>query len=59
VLINENIKNECKSSAQNTLLSVKSDSDSKKHLLVIVGDIVTQEDVQAKLKTSLTRILMV
>jgi len=38
VLINNNIKNKYKSSAQNTLLSVKNDSDSEKHLLVIVGD---------------------
>jgi len=38
VLINNNKKNKCKSSAQNTLFSVKSDSDSEKHLLVIVGD---------------------
>jgi hypothetical protein len=38
VLINDNIKNKCKSSAKNTLLSVKSDSDREKHLLVIVGD---------------------
>jgi hypothetical protein len=38
VLINNNIKNKCKSSAQNTLLGVKSDTDSEKHLFVIVVD---------------------
>lgn len=38
MVINNKKKNMCKSSAQNTLISVKSDSDSEKHLLVIVGD---------------------
>lgn len=35
VLLNNNVNSKCKSSPWNTLVSVKSDSDSEKHLLTL------------------------